>query len=118
MYTLNDATILLGYVNILVMIYALFYAWRFIKLTRDDNARKPWEYLVYAFVILLFLETMKYINWNYNTIIYQILLLGLTTLILLVFIIQDYHMKKENYEVLTRKEMIPIEKKIEQIKNE
>ena len=118
MFLTQDFITLLGFVNILVIIYAIFYAWRFISLTREDSARKPWEYLMYAVGILLFLQTIRYTKWEFSEILYQILLLVLTTLLLMVFVIQDYHMKKENFEVLTRKEMIPIEKKIEQVEKE
>ena len=109
-------SLLIKYVNILVVVFAVIYAWRFISLTQEDSARKPWEYLMAAIVILLFVQTIEFTGWDINPLLIQLLMLCLAGLLLLVFVMQDFFMKKENYEVLRRKEMIPVQKKMENLR--
>ena len=102
---------LFKYTNTLVILYAIIYAIRFIYLTRKDTARKPWEYITYAIIILFFVQGLNFLDIPLKGVVQQILTLILTTLLLAAFIFQDYQMKKRNFETLTRKEFIPIEKK-------
>lgn len=99
--------LLLSYVNILVLLYAIIYATRFLIMTQDNAARKPWELLLYGIIFLLVMQSIEFlrIDWLENARV--ILNLGLTTLLLLIFVIQSYHMKKENYDVLARKNITP-----------
>lgn len=108
---MEEYTLILQFTNILITLYSVGFATRFLSLTRADNARKPWEYLTYSIIALFFLQVISFLKLGINELLTQILTLIITGLILTVFIYQDYFMKKKNFETLTRKEFVPIEKK-------